>query len=110
VAADQAERYAAASGDHNPIHLDDAVAQLGGLKGRVLHGLCTMAFAARAVVAQAGGNDPARLARLAVRFARPVYMGDALTCVGQRSGQHIDLMVKNQDDHAVLTRSVAELT
>ncbi|HET6347401.1 MAG TPA: MaoC/PaaZ C-terminal domain-containing protein, partial [Myxococcota bacterium] len=91
-------------------HLDDAVAQLGGLKGRVLHGLCTMAFAARAVIAQAGGNDPARLARLAVRFARPVYMGDTLTCVGQRSRQHIDLMVKNQDEHAVLTRGVAELT
>jgi acyl dehydratase len=109
VAADQSERYAAASGDHNPIHLDEAIAQMAGLKGRVLHGLCTMAFAARAVVTQMGEGDPRRLTRLAVRFKRPVYMGDTLTCLGQRVANHIELVVKNQDEHAVLTRGIAEL-
>jgi acyl dehydratase len=79
VADDQALRYAAASGDHNPIHTIEAVAQAAGLPRTILHGLCTMAFAARDVVDHAAGGDPARLARLAVRFARPVFPGDTLT-------------------------------
>ena len=41
-------RYAGASGDFNPIHLDDEFAQSVGLPGRILHGLWTMAQCARA--------------------------------------------------------------
>jgi len=59
-------RYAGASGDFNPIHLDDEVARAVGLPGKVLHGLWTMAQVARAVTAE--GDGPASLARLAVTF------------------------------------------
>ncbi len=38
--------YAAASGDFNPIHLDKEIAQAVGLPGNILHGMCTMAWAA----------------------------------------------------------------
>jgi acyl dehydratase len=75
VATDQAQRYARASGDHNPIHLDDDAAQAVGLPGRILHGLCTMAVAGHAV-AQAAGAEPSRLA---VRFSAPVALGDTVT-------------------------------
>jgi acyl dehydratase len=59
-------RYASASGDFNPIHLDDQFAQSVGLPGRILHGLYTMALLARAQTEALGG--PEHLKRLAVQF------------------------------------------
>ena len=53
-------RYAAASGDDFAIHLDDEFARKVGLPGRIVHGLCTMAFAGRAVLEAAGVDDPRR--------------------------------------------------
>jgi acyl dehydratase len=76
---DQTFRYAEASGDRNPIHVDDNVARMAGLPGIVVHGLCTMAFACRAVVDNLCGADPMRLKRLAVRFSRPVFPGESIT-------------------------------
>jgi acyl dehydratase len=52
-------RYAGASGDFNPIHIDEAFAQSVGLPGRILHGLWTMAQVARAHTEAAG--SPAAL-------------------------------------------------
>jgi acyl dehydratase len=59
-------RYAGASGDFNPIHLDDEFARSVGLPGRVLHGLWTMAQVARAQTEAAGG--PESLRALEVQF------------------------------------------
>ena len=59
-------RYAGASGDFNPIHIDEEFAQQVGLPGRILHGLWTMAQVARAHTDALGG--PERLERLAVQF------------------------------------------
>ena len=59
-------RYAGASGDFNPIHVDEEFAKAVGLPGRILHGLWTMAQVARAQTEAAGG--PERLRRLAVQF------------------------------------------
>ena len=59
-------RYAGASGDFNPIHVDEEFARSVGLPGRILHGLWTMAQVARAQT-EAGG-DPGRLKRLRVQF------------------------------------------
>jgi acyl dehydratase len=59
-------RYAGASGDFNPIHIDEAFATSVGLPGRILHGLWTMAQVARAQTEAAGG--PERLRRLSVQF------------------------------------------
>jgi acyl dehydratase len=76
---DQTFRYADASGDRMPIHLDDGVARSVGLPGIIVHGLCTMAFAGRAVVDEACAGGPERLRRLAVRFSRPVLPGQEIT-------------------------------
>jgi acyl dehydratase len=79
VAADQPARYADASGDFFEIHLDDDAARAVGLPGRIVHGLCTMAFAGRAVLEAAGVDDPGAVARLAVRFSAPLFPGDGVT-------------------------------
>jgi acyl dehydratase len=59
-------RYAGASGDFNPIHIDEEFAKTVGLPGRILHGLWTMAQVARAHTEAAGG--PEKLKRLSVQF------------------------------------------
>jgi acyl dehydratase len=79
VDADQTWRYRDASGDTNPIHVDEVFAKEAGLPGIIVHGLCTMAFCSQAVVAAAAGGDPALLRRLAVRFSRPVRPDTDLT-------------------------------
>lgn len=63
-------RYAEASGDHNPIHLDDDAARALGLPGVVAHGMLTSALAIGAVAEWAGGAD--RVLATSIRFASPV--------------------------------------
>jgi acyl dehydratase len=75
---DQTFRYAAASGDPMPIHLDDEVARDAGLPGIIAHGLCTMAFASWALLTEVADSDVHRLRRFAVRFAKMVLPGDDL--------------------------------
>ena len=60
-------RYAGASGDFNPIHIDREFAQQVGLPSNILHGLYSMAQVARACT-QAAGGDPRSLRRLSVQF------------------------------------------
>jgi acyl dehydratase len=59
-------RYAGASGDFNPIHIDEEFAQQWGLPGKILHGLWMMAQVARAQTDAGGG--PESLQRLSVQF------------------------------------------
>lgn len=82
---DQAERYAAASGDGNPIHLDPDHARSAGFPGVVVHGMCTFAFASRAVVEGVAGADPRRLRALRAQFSRPVFPGQKLITRGWRT-------------------------
>ncbi len=60
-------RYAGASGDFNPIHIDDEFAKAVGLPRNILHGLYSMGLVARANAALSGG-DPRALRRLSVQF------------------------------------------
>jgi acyl dehydratase len=77
--SDQTFRYAEASGDPMPIHLDDALAKSVGLPGIIIHGMCTMAFTSVAVVQHACPDDPTRLSRLAVRFAKTIQPEQTIT-------------------------------
>jgi acyl dehydratase len=60
-------RYAGASGDFNPIHIDPEFAKAVGLPNTILHGLYMMGLVARAATDVAGG-DPKALKRLSVQF------------------------------------------
>lgn len=114
VDPDQTYRYADASGDRNPIHLDPAFARSVGLPGIIVHGMCTMAFASRAVIQTACENDPRRLVRLAVRFARPVFPGQTVTTHIWPAGRHegratFGFETLNPDGKAVLADGLGEV-
>jgi acyl dehydratase len=67
---DSLVRYAGASGDFNPIHYRDDIAQSVGLPGVLAHGMLTMGAAVQPVIDWIG--DPARVLDYQVRFTRPV--------------------------------------
>ncbi len=71
---DMARRYGHVSGDFSEHHFDAEAARRSGYEGPFLHGLCTMALCARAVVRTVCEGDPTRLERLAVRFAAPAFL------------------------------------
>jgi acyl dehydratase len=73
-------RYAGASGDFNPIHIDEAFARQVGLPGRILHGLWTMAQIARAHTDAFGG--PEALRSLSVQFRGMGVMEQEITVTG----------------------------
>ncbi|MHA2297445.1 MAG: SDR family NAD(P)-dependent oxidoreductase [Candidatus Hodarchaeales archaeon] len=112
VDPDQSARYAEASGDHNPIHLDSDVAQAFGLPDKILHGLCTMAFATQAIV-DGLEVDPSKVKRVRTRFTKPVLMNEILTTEGWLIEENISKVIgfetKNQDGKAVLTRGEVEI-
>ena len=61
-------RYAGASGDFNPIHIDDEFAKAVGLPRNILHGLYSMGLVAKANAQALAGGDPRALKRLSVQF------------------------------------------
>ena len=73
-------RYAGASGDFNPIHLDDEFARSVGLPGRILHGLWTMAQCARAQ------GDGLKLQSLSVQFRAPGVPEQEITITSKPRG------------------------
>lgn len=114
LADDQTFRYAEASGDRTRFHLDAEYACSLGLPGIIVHGLCTMAFAGRAVIEGVADGDPSRLKRLAVRFSRPVLPGETITthlwAAGERAGRRLYLLeTVNPAGEAVLKYGLAEV-
>ena len=104
---EQIAAYAEASGDHNPIHLDDDFARTVGLPGVIAHGMLQMGFMATVAAQAAGGPD--RLRRLYCRFAGMVVPGDTVNFTAQPAGDgRLELRAVNQREEPVLTKSVAE--
>ena len=115
IAADQTFRYAEASGDVNPIHLDANIAKMAGLPGIIVHGLCTMAFCSKALIETVGGGDPRRLRRLRVRFVRPVLPGQTITTriwAAQEKPERktFEFETINQNGRAVIRSGIAEIS
>src|SRR5712692_9235104 len=82
ITQEQLNRYAAASGDYNPIHLDEVAAHRVGLDGVIAHGMLSMAFLGQFVNQQIGAIPDAYIEQLQVRFANMVRLGDTITCHG----------------------------
>ncbi|MBO3733772.1 MaoC/PaaZ C-terminal domain-containing protein [Glycomyces niveus] len=76
------QRYADASGDDNPIHLDEAAAKAAGLPDVIAHGMYTMGLVSRAILEwlAAAGVD-ARITEFSTRFAKPVVVPAGGTAV-----------------------------
>ena len=104
-------RYAGASGDYNPIHIDEEFAQAVGLPGRILHGLWTMALVARAQTDAAGGPD--HLKRLSVQFRGMGVPEQELTVSGtvrEADGGHVVVdAVAEQAGKQIIRNAEAEL-
>jgi acyl dehydratase len=104
-------RYAGASGDFNPIHIDEEFARAVGLPGRILHGLYTMALVARAHTEAAGG--PEALRRLSVQFRGMGLPEQEIEVTGQvreiNDGRVMVDTVARQGDNAIIRNAEAEL-
>jgi acyl dehydratase len=104
-------RYAGASGDFNPIHIDEDFARAVGLPGRILHGLWTMAQVARAQTQAAGG--PGHLKRLTVQFRGMGLPEHEVVVSGTvrevSDGRALIDTVAEQDGNQIIRNAEAEL-
>ena len=75
------------SGDYNPIHADPALARKAGFERPILHGLCTLGVATRAILQSCCDDQPERLRSLQLRFTSPVYPGETLITEVWRDGE-----------------------
>jgi acyl dehydratase len=97
-------------GDRNPLHIDPAAARRAGFEDVFLHGLCTLGFAARAVIATMAAGDPSALRSISCRFARPVMLGADITTEIWNTGDGKIRFTARQGDTAALSAGTAELT
>jgi len=104
-------RYAGATGDFNPIHIDEDFAKQVGLPGRILHGLYTMAQVARALTD--AGCGPASLRSLSVQFRGMGVPEQELTVTGTvgdvTDGVATVEVACTQNDKAIIRRAEAKL-
>jgi acyl dehydratase len=105
-------RYAGASGDFNPIHIDPEFAKQVGLPSNILHGLYSMAQVARACTRAAGG-DPRSLRRLSVQFRGMGFPEQEITVSGEEregaDGVTILALVAEQGGKKIIKNGEAEL-
>ncbi len=114
VDSDQTYRYADASLDKNPIHVDENAAKAAGHPSVINHGLCTMAMTCREVVNELCAGDPTRLQRLKVRFTKIVLPNDELTTRSwpvEDNGDYVTVGVEttNQKGEIVIGNAIAEI-
>jgi 3-hydroxybutyryl-CoA dehydratase len=105
-------RYAGASGDFNPIHVDREFAQQVGLPSNILHGLYGMAQVARAAQ-QAAGGDPRKVKRLSVQFRgmgfpeQEIVVSGEVTAVSE--GRAVIATEAAQGDNRIIRNAEAEI-
>lgn len=105
ITREQITAYAEASGDHNPIHLDDDFARSVGLPGVIAHGMLLMGLMASALAPR-----PDELRSIGVRFGSIVVPGDTVTFLADAvNGGDVNLTAVNQRGEPVLTKAVADL-
>lgn len=106
-------RYAGASGDFNPVHVDAEYARAAGLPAPILHGLYVMAQVARAVTDTVDG-DPRRLHRLSVQFRGLGFTEQPITvealCTDEQPGVRTIEVVARQQDRELIRNATATLS
>jgi acyl dehydratase len=106
-------RYAGASGDFNPIHIDDGFARQVGLPGAILHGLYVMGLVAKGSAVAVADGDPRALKRLAVQFRGMSRPEQEIVVSGEVATADEDRVVVDvratQDGNQVIRNATAEL-
>lgn len=108
----QLVRYAGASGDFNPIHVDETFAKAAGYPSVFAHGMLTMGTLGQFLVQWVG--DPRRIRKFGVRFSTIVWPGDVIHCQGsirkvENGVATCDLQAVNQKGEVVV-KGTAEVT
>ncbi len=114
ISQPQLNAYAKASGDMNPIHLDETVAKAMGLPGVIAHGMLSAGFLgerARRAVRESKTFSSFKLSRFQSRFKAMVLLGDVIAIGGtvkdaSDSKLVLDLQAKNQKDEILTTATV----
>lgn len=106
-------RYAGASGDFNPIHIDPEFARQVGLPGAILHGLYVMGLVSKASIEAAGG-DPRSLNSLSVQFRGMSFPEQEIVVTGEVTsveGDQAEIdVVATQGDSQVIRNATAKVT
>lgn len=100
--------FAAATGDDNPIHLDDAAGAASIFKKRVAHGMLTAGFISAIFGAKFPGVGTIYLGQT-LKFMKPVFPGDSITCrvevteiLADKNRINLNTTAKNQNGDTVL--------
>ena len=94
------------SGDKNPLHIDPAMAALGGFDKPILHGLCSFGIVCKAAVDKALDGDVTKVGRYAARFSGVVFPGETIVTSIWREGETLLLAAKTKErDTPVITNS-----
>ncbi len=106
-------RYAGASGDFNPIHIDPEFAKMVGLPGSILHGLYVMGLVAKAVAVDVGAGDPRSLKHLTVQFRGMSFPEQEIVVSGEvtaADGSEVEVdLIATQGENAVIRNATANL-
>jgi acyl dehydratase len=99
------------SGDYNPLHADPVFAANAGFDRPILHGLCTLGYAGRAVLSELCDGNPERFAAIQGQFSAPVFPGDTLMIRGWNADDRVLLSVATEarPGELCLSNSYAEL-
>jgi len=98
------------SGDYNPIHADPAPALKAGFPRPILHGLCTMGIATRALIQTFAPGEPERLRSMFVRFSKPVFPGETIVTEFYVDGEDVRFRCRVKErDIVVLDRGRATI-
>jgi acyl dehydratase len=111
VTAAMLKEYAAASGDSNPIHLDESVARASGLPGIIAHGMLVAAWIGERAVRFArvsGLESDLKLKEFSTRFRAMVFPGDVISIGGSvkdssLDGVTLELQARNQKGEITTT-------
>lgn len=113
LSGDQTRRYADAARDYAAYTIDPAAAARHGFPAPLVHGMCSLAFAARAIIDHHCRGETPRLKRLGCRFAHPLYLTPDQTITvdhGADGAGLVGFTATDLDGNAVITKGYAEIS